>query len=166
MRPAVIENALAIWRRLAPRERAALGALGTFVAMVLLYVAIWSPLQRSLARLRTQVPIEQARLVEMREQATLVGRIRGTALPAPPVNPVAFVGEAAARNGLGAALKRAEPEGAKGVRVQLEAAPFASVVTWLAELQQNGLRAETAALEAHATPGTVSARLLLRIPGA
>jgi general secretion pathway protein M len=76
------------------------------------------------------------------------------------------VGQAAERHGLREQLKRVDAEGASAVRVQIEDAPFAALMAWLVELQQSGLRAESATLERHANPGTVNARLLLRAQGA
>ena len=85
---------------------------------------------------------------------------------APPANPAAAVGQAADRHGLREQLKRVDAEGASAVRVQIEDAPFPALMAWLVELQQAGLRAESATLERHANPGTVNARLLLRAQGA
>ena len=80
-----------------------------------------------------------------------------------PANPAAAVGQAAERQGLRDRLKRTDAEGANAVRVQIEDAPFAALMAWLAELQQqSGLRAESATLERGANPGTVNGRLLLR----
>jgi len=94
---------------------------------------------------------------------TCVPRPRAT----PPVNLAAAVGQAAERHGLREQLKRVDAEGASAVRVQIEDAPFLALMAWLVELQQQiGLRAESAALERHANPGTVNGRLLLRAQGA
>ena len=69
-------------------------------------------------------------------------------------------------NGLGAALKRVEPEGSRNVRVWLENASFDQVMKWLGTLNTTyGIRTDSASLErvADAT-GRVNARLSLQAP--
>ena len=69
------------------------------------------------------------------------------------------------RHGLREQIKRVDAEGARAVRIQIEAAPFAAVMAWLVELQQSGLRADTASFERQSGPGLVNARLVLRAQG-
>jgi general secretion pathway protein M len=162
-----IEPLRSAWRGLAPRERALIGSGITLVAAVAVYVLGIGPFNRSLEKLRVEVPQQRAQLAVMREQAALVARLRRDAPGrTPPAKLSAQAEQAADAHGLRSAIVRIEPEGSTGVRVALEAAPFNAVVAWLAELQQrSGLRAETATIESHATSGAVTARFVLRAPG-
>jgi general secretion pathway protein M len=155
------------WERLAPRERRAVGILAGVMAFVLLYFLVWSPLQRSLTRLRVDVPNEQGQLLRMRQQAAQVAQIRLKA-PAPQIsgNLIPNIEQSATAHGLRASFTRLEPEGANGVRIQVDGASFNALIGWLSEAQkQYALRTEQATFEAHAAPGTVNARLTLRAAG-
>ena len=166
MNLAWIEPWRARWNALGARERRVVAALAGFLAVVLLYLLVWSPVQSGLARARSRLASVQMQLAQVREQAALVAKVRGAPNIAPPVNPAALVDRAAEKHGLRGQLKRVDAEGSGRVRVQLEGASFSALTAWLAELQQGGVRAESATLERHATPGTVNARLLLRAQGA
>jgi general secretion pathway protein M len=161
---ATLQPALAAWARLAPRERGWLLFLGAFLALLAVYFALWSPLHRGLDRMRVQVPRAQQQLAEMRELAGMVARLRAGGVAAPLANPVSAVEQAMGRHGLRAT--RIEADGPRGVRLQLDGVPYPNLMACLIELQaQHGVRAETATLAAHAAPGAVTARLLLRAPG-
>jgi len=161
-----IEPWRARWNALGARERRVLAALAGFLAVVLFYLLVWSPVQSGVAGARARLASVQGQLAQVQEQAALVASVRNTPRVTPPANPVAAVEQAAERHGLRGQLKRVDAEGAGRVRVQLEGASFSALTAWLAELQQAGLRAESATFERHAAPGTVNARLLLRSQGA
>jgi general secretion pathway protein M len=150
------------WNALGARERRVASALAVFLGVVLFYLLVWSPVESGLAKSRERLASAQAQLARVQEQAALVVSMRATPRVAPPANPAAAVGQAAERLGLREQLKRIDAEGTGAVRVQVEDAAFADLMAWLNELQQAGLRAESATLERHTNPGTVNARLLLR----
>jgi general secretion pathway protein M len=162
-----IEPWRARWNALGARERRVFTALAGFLAVVLLYLLVWSPVRSGLASAHARLASVQVQLAQIKGQAALVAKLRNAPGVAPAANPAAAVEQAAERHGLRAQLKRVDAEGAGRVRVQLEGASFSALTAWLAELQQqSGLHAESATLERHATPGTVNARLLLRSQGA
>jgi general secretion pathway protein M len=73
--------------------------------------------------------------------------------------PVVIVDRASREAGLGSTLKGTQPSG-NGVRVQLEAAPFDSMVTWLATLDQRyGLAIDSITVDRGARPGLVNANV-------
>lgn len=159
-----LEPAITAWTRLAPRERAWLSALSVLLGLLAVYFGLWNPLQRSLDRLRVQVPSAQQQLAEMRVQAAVVTRIRAAGVAAPVANPLSAVEQAVGRHGF--RPTRIEPDGARGIRLQLDGVAYTSLIACLVELQtQSGIRAETATIEAHSTPGAVTVRLFLRAPG-
>ena len=161
-----IEPARARWNALGARERRVASALAVFFGAVLFYLLVWTPVEGGLARARSRLVSVQAQLARVQEQAARVASLRAAPRVTLPANPAAAVGQAAERQGLRDRLKRTDAEGANAVRVQIEDAPFAALMAWLAELQQqSGLRAESATLDRGANPGTVNGRLLLRAQG-
>jgi general secretion pathway protein M len=154
------------WNALAARERQAISVLGAFFGAIFLYLAAWNPVHDGLAKARARVAEAQAQLVQVKRQAAMVASVRNAPRASPPANLVEAVQDAAERNGIRAQLKRIEGEGARGVRVQFESASLSALLACLIELQQrSGLRAERAALERQANPGTVNAQLVLRAQG-
>ncbi|HTF15652.1 MAG TPA: type II secretion system protein GspM [Burkholderiales bacterium] len=160
------EPARARWNALGARERRVASVLAAILGAALFYLLVWSPVESGLARARERLVLVQAQLARVQEQAALVASVRATPRAAPPASPAAAVGQAAERSGLREQLKKADAEGAGAVRVQIEDAPFVALLALLIELQQSGLRAESATIERHANPGTVNAKLLLRAQGA
>jgi len=154
------------WNALGTRERNAASALAVFLGAVLFYLLIWMPVEGGLARSQARLASVQAQLAQVREQAALVASLRAAPRVEGPADAASAVQEAAARNGLREQVKRVDADGARSVRVQIEAAPFPALMSLLVELQQAGLRAENASLERNARPGTVDARLLLQAQGA
>jgi len=154
------------WQALGAREQRALSVLAVFLVPVLLYLLVWTPVESGLARSRARLSTVQGQLAQVREQAALVAGLRAQPRSEAPADAASAVQEAAAANGLREQVKRVDADNASSVRVQLEAAPFPALMSLLVELQQKGLRAESATIERNAKPGTVNARLLLQASGA
>jgi general secretion pathway protein M len=73
--------------------------------------------------------------------------------------PVVLVDRVGREAGLGSALRGTQPSGS-GVRVQLEAAPFDTLVTWLAQLDERyGYAIESISVDRTAQPGMVNANI-------
>ncbi len=73
--------------------------------------------------------------------------------------PVVLVDRVAREQGLASSLRGTQPSGT-GVRVQLEAAPFDTLVAWLAKLDENyGLAIESITVDRAAKPGIVNASI-------
>ena len=162
-----IEHWRARWKALEERERRAIALLAGFLGIVLFYLLVWNPVRSGVAGARARLSAMQTQLARVQEHAAQVETLRRAPRVAPAANPVAAVEQAAARHGLREQMKRIDSDGSRAVRIQIEGAPFASVMAWLVELQQqNGLRAESASFDRHANPGAVNARLLLRAQGA
>jgi len=154
------------WNALGSRERRALTVLGAFLGLLLFYLVFWLPVQAGLSRSQARLASIEGQLAQVRSEAALVAGLRA----APPGEPPADVGsafqEAAVANGLKEAVKRVDADGARSVRVQIEAAPFPALMSLLVDLQKKGLRAEKARLDRNPKPGTVNADLTLQAQGA
>ena len=73
--------------------------------------------------------------------------------------PVVLVDRVGREAGLGTALRGTQPTAA-GVRVQLESAPFDTLVTWLATLDERyGFAIESISVDRAARPGVVNANI-------
>jgi general secretion pathway protein M len=73
--------------------------------------------------------------------------------------PVVVVDRVGRESGLGTALRGTQPS-PTGVRVQLEAAPFDTLVTWIATLDQRyGLSIDSISVDRAARPGVVNANI-------
>ena len=152
-----------------PQERLLVYGAGAALGVLLLYVILVHPFHSSYDRLKEGVEDRRATLQWMQEGAVKVRQLRGA-------NPVSGKGmqgrsllsvtdDAARAAGLGAALKRVEPDGSTGVRVWLEDASFDSVIGWLHVMASRyGVDVDSASMERTAARGRVNARLSLQAP--
>lgn len=153
------------WNKLAPSERRLATIGGVLLGMALLYTLLWLPVQKELTRLRVSVPEERAQLQRMRAQAASIKplRARSGAKPAPGTL-LSVIEQSASARGLRGFVTRMEADGGTGVQLTLDAVPFNSLLSWLADLQDShSLLVESTSLDAHTAPGTVNAKLKLRI---
>jgi general secretion pathway protein M len=149
---------------LEPRERRAVLLGGGAALAFLVYALVWLPLAERYEHTHQRVIEQRAAYEHMVAQAAEVRRLRETA---PTVvrtgggqSVLALVDRTAREAGLGAALKRVEPDGPSGVRVWLEQAPFRELTLWLTRLEHShGVRAVTVTMDRPDRPGTVNARI-------
>jgi general secretion pathway protein M len=79
---------------------------------------------------------------------------------------VVVVDRSTRERGLGTYLKRNQPEGANGIRLRLENAPFDDLTGWLADLQtRQGLTAVSVSFDPTGEPGRVNSNLVLERTG-
>jgi general secretion pathway protein M len=153
-------NKLRAWyERLQTREQRMVIYGGIALALIILFGGILLPLQSAVSSATSRNETKRQDLVWIRANAAEV-RASGNDLPIdanePPVVVVDRVGRAA---GLTDSLRGTQPNG-NGVRVQLEGAPFDTVVTWLATLDQRyGLSIESITVDRTVKPGLVNASI-------
>lgn len=149
------------WESRAPRERVVIAALaavlGTASYLWLLHSAdrARGPLRTSVAMLRTQAAL-------LDQQAAEHERLR--AMPAPASSPSdlrAMVQARADAARLSGALTRIDAPDPDHVQVTFGAVSFADWLGWIAALQAQHVRLETARIEALSAPGMVSATATL-----
>ena len=151
---------------LSARERNLVYAAGILVGLALLYLVIVLPFTTTTSRMSARVEQKSADLAWMRAQAPHAAAAAGLAQSRSGESLVVIVDRTARQAGLGATLRDQSPSGNAGLRLRVEAAPFDTLVTWLAVLQQqHGVGIEAATIDA-AGPGLVNATLSLTHAGA
>jgi len=151
---------------LSERERNLVYAAGALVGVALVYLVLVLPLQTSGKRMASRVQQKTADLAWMQASAPQAMAAAGVAKAGGGESLVVLVDRTAREAGLGAALRDQSPDGNNGLRLQIEGAPFDTLVTWLASLQQqHGVSIESATIGA-AAPGFVNAMLSLKHAGA
>jgi general secretion pathway protein M len=158
-------NKLNAWYSgLQEREQRMVAVGGVVVALLILVLGILMPLQSAVsnavrrnATKREDLAWMQANAPEVRASANQIPADTGEA-------PVVLVDRVGREAGLASALRGTQPNG-NGVRVQLEAAPFDTLVTWLATLDERyGLSIETITVDRAARPGVVNASITFTQP--
>jgi general secretion pathway protein M len=158
-------NKLRAWYAgLQPREQRMVAIGGIAVAVLILVLGILMPLQSGVSSAVKRNQAKRADLAWMQANAPEV-RAAGSRLPADTGEaPVVLVDRVGREAGLASALRGTQPNGT-GVRVQLEAAPFDTLVTWLATLDERyGLAIETITVDRAARPGVVNATITFTQP--
>lgn len=155
--------------RMTTRDRRALLAGGTALAVILLWALVYAPLQDRRDELQRQVEALQRTLTVVEDAGRRTASLR-THRPAGAA-PVGANGEqslvtlvdTSGRNaGLAAAMRRIEPLADEATRVDLQQAPFEQLIVWLQTLAtRHGVVAREISLDRRDT-GVVDARVQLQ----
>jgi general secretion pathway protein M len=153
-------NKLQIWYAgLEARERRVVGIGAIALGLLLLVGGILLPLESAVSSAVKSRDIRREDLAWMRSNAPEVQAGAGTVTAETGEAPVVLVDRVGREAGLGPALRGTQPSGA-GVRVQLEAAPFDTLVTWLANLDEHyGLSIDSISVDRASRPGVVNANI-------
>jgi general secretion pathway protein M len=158
-------NKLRAWYAgLQQREQRVVAIGGVAVAILILVLGILLPLQSAVSSAVKRNDTKREDLAWMQVNAPEI-RAAGNRLPADTGEaPVVLVDRVGREAGLAGALRGTQPSGT-GVRVQLEAAPFDTLVVWLATLDERyGLAIESITLDRAARPGVVNASITFTQP--
>jgi general secretion pathway protein M len=141
----------------------AIGAIA--LGLIILIGGILMPLQSAVSSAVKGTDTRRQDLAWMRANAPEV-RAFCDQLPADTGEaPVVLVDRVAREAGLASALRGTQPNATGGVRVQLEAAPFDTVVTWLDTLDRHyGLAIESITVDRTPAPGMINASISFTSP--
>jgi general secretion pathway protein M len=156
---------LQVWYAgLQQREQRVVAIGGVLVAVLILVLGILLPLQSAVSTAVTRNQTEREDLAWMQVNAPEI-RAAGNQMPADTGEaPVVLVDRVGREAGLASALRGTQPNGT-GVRVQLEAAPFDTLINWLATLDERyGFAIETITVDRAARPGVVNASITFTQP--
>ncbi len=156
---------LAWYNGLKQRERRFVLFGGVGLGLVVLLFGVLLPLESAVSTAVDRSRTRRDDLEWMRVNAPAV-RAGSTQLlrdtGEPPVVLVDRIGQEA---GLASSFRGSQPSGTTGVRVQLEAAPFDTLIQWLATLEQrHGLSIESITIDRTAKQGLVNASVTLDQP--
>jgi general secretion pathway protein M len=158
-------NKLRAWYAgLQEREQRMVAIGGAVVAVLILVLGILWPLQSTVSNAVHGNETKRQDLAWMELNAPEL-RANADSLPANTGEaPVVLVDRVGREAGLASAFRGTQPNG-NGVRVQLEAAPFDTLVTWLATLDERyGLAIESITVDRAARPGVVNASITFTQP--
>jgi len=145
-----------LWQSRAPRERMVIAVLAAVLGAAL-YLWLLHSADRARGQLRASVATLRTQAALLEQQATEYQRLR--AMPAPAASPTdlrALVQARADAARLSGALSRIDAPDADHVRLTFGAVSFADWLGWIAALQAQQLRLESARVEALSAPGVVS----------
>jgi general secretion pathway protein M len=141
-------------------------AIGSVVlGLIILIGGILMPLQSALSSAVKGIETRREDLAWMRVNAPEV-RALGSELAADTGEaPVVVVDRVGREAGLAGALRGTQPSATGGVRVQLESAPFDTMITWLDTLDRRyGLAIESITVDRTPLPGMVNASISFTPP--
>ena len=141
----------------------AIGAIA--LGLIIVIGGILMPLQSAVSSAVKGTETRREDLAWMHVNAPEV-RALGGQLPADTGEaPVVLVDRVGREAGLATALRGTQPNATGGVRVQLEGAPFDTMITWLDNLdRQYGLAIESITVDRTPTPGLVNASISFTPP--
>ena len=156
-------NALKSWyARLKERERKMVLAGGILIAALVLVGGILMPLHASVAAARDHVEAQRDDLAWMQQNAAEIQAAAGSYSGSGNESAIVLVDRTGRESGLSQALRGTQPSGNAGVRVELESAPFDTLVGWLANLEQrHGVSIDSITIDRAARPGMVNASVSL-----
>lgn len=159
-------NKLKAWYAgLQQREQRAVALGAVALGLIIVIGGILLPLQSAVSRALKGSETRREDLAWMRANAPEI-RARGGDLPPDTGEaPVVLVDRVGREVGLGSSLRGTQPNTSGGVRVQLEAAPFDTLVTWLDTLDRHyGLAIESITVDRTPSPGLVNASISFSQP--
>ncbi len=138
-------------------ESSGIGAIA--LLLLILFGGILLPLESAVSAAVKTKQTRSEDLAWMRINAPEVQAGDATMMADTGEAPMVLVDRLGREAGLGNALRGTQPNGA-GVRVQLEAAPFDTLITWLATLDERyGFGIESISVDRAARPGVVNANI-------
>ncbi len=150
---------------LMPRERRLVVAGSVVLLLLILYLAVVSPISAAHAQLMRDVHAKRQLLAYINNAAPrLEAQSSGATGHLPPGQSVfAALSSAIQSSPISSAVQRLEQTGDGGVRLSLSGVRFDDLARWLSSIQnQDGIVATRANIEQAANPGAVNATLTLK----
>jgi general secretion pathway protein M len=159
-------NSLRKWyASLQPREQRVVAVGAVVLGLMILIGGILLPLQAALSNAVKGTETRREDLAWMRLHQQEVRASQNLIPPPTGEPPVVLVDRVAREAGLSSALRGTQPSTSGGVRVQLEAAPFDTMIPWLDTLDRRyGLAIESITVDHTASPGLVNASINFSAP--
>jgi general secretion pathway protein M len=147
------------YANLQERERRVVLLGSVALAALILVGGVLLPLESAVSSAQKRAQNRREDLAWMHANAPELASAGTTSFNDTAEAPVVVVDRVGREAGLGTALRGTQPSGT-GVRVQLEAAPFDTLVTWISMLEQRyGLSIDSITVDRAARPGVVNANI-------
>lgn len=155
------------WDGLAAQERRVLVVGGLVATLLLGWALLWHPLAQRRAELERGLDQQRSELAFVRAGAAEIARRRATGVQSGGQRAgkslLALADATARSGGLGDALKRVEPAGAKTVKVAFESARFDALAGWMESLAGSyGVETVELSVDRADGIGIVNARVTLQ----
>lgn len=138
------------WMGRSAREQRMLLVMFALLAVTILWLGIYRPVDGALSAARARHADAVVRLGEVRAQAAAIGALGRTASAAPSGPLLGFVTAEANASGFSAAA--ITPQGDRRVSVSIPSARPAAVFGWVARLEERGVIVERMSARANADP--------------
>jgi len=147
------------------RERLLVGVAAGLTIVAVLVIGIARPLSASRTRADIELQEKRAVLADIERVASRFGpnaAARSATSRNSDESLVVLIDRTSRSSGLGAFLKRNEPEGKTAIRLRFENAPFDDLAAWLIDISNtHGVVVTAATTDAAGDPGRVNANLQL-----
>jgi general secretion pathway protein M len=154
-----LQKLKAWYTNLQERDRRVVLIGSVALALLILVGGILLPLESAVSAAEKRAATRREDLAWMHVNAPELASAGTTSFNDTGEPPVVLVDRVGREAGLGTALRGTQPSGT-GVRVQLEAAPFDTLVNWIAMLDQRyGLSIDSITVDRAARPGVVNANI-------
>jgi type II secretory pathway component PulM len=153
------EQAVRYWRSRSPREQVLVATALVALLVTATYNVYWKPVTTAVHRLKTEIPVAQKQLAEMRVQSLKAPRpvtppLAGGLLPA--------LEKSLETHGIRDNLGSMEPGGDNTAKLTLEQIEYTHLVKWLLNLsRQFGIEVQSTTISATGVTGMVTARITL-----
>jgi len=156
----MMERLKVLWRERSPREQWMLGAMFALLAVVILWLGLFRPLDAAQRFARDELREATDRNAAIRAKVKLLQSLPRTAGIADPDVPLdQFIGQSAGEAGL--TLERAQAQGADRLDMAIASVRPVALFSWLAVLEAQGVRVETMSARPSPTAGSVSVQAVL-----
>lgn len=149
------------WSGLQTREQQVLRLGAIIVGLLLAYLLIVDPVYSGLEDAEQRLQATSEALSVMQGQAADLKASSATSRNPGSGSLLAQVESSAEQQGLRSALKRLQPGGNDQIQVSLEGASYVQLMQWLADLDQQGVRAIRVDIQADRQSDLLEVQLLL-----
>lgn len=161
---AQLEKLKAWYTGLQEREQRVVGIGAVALGFLILIGGILLPLHAAVSGAVKRADVRREDLAWMRANESEIRSVGPAIFNDTGEAPVVIVDRVGGEHGLRSTFKGTQPSG-NGVRVQLEGAPFDTVVTWLSDLDKDyGLAIDSITVDRAAKPGLVNANITFAAP--
>ena len=145
------------------RDRTMLLAGAVLAVLIIWWGLVWTPLGNRNLELAGAV-VEKQRMLATLQRARAMSDTSAAQVDAATRQSLVLLVDQTHRSfGLEGRLLRTQPDGADGIRVTFQEAPFDGLIGWLGAMQASyGIAVESATVDGTRSPGVVNATIVLR----